>query len=80
MAKNIEIKNITIDDKIYDIVYIRADKMYVVTGCFRGRLDEFIEAVKDTHNQNPFYIEEYMMAIEIAKHRIMRNDHHEIIK
>ena len=31
MAKNIEIKNITIDDKIYDIVYIRPDKMYVVT-------------------------------------------------
>lgn len=31
MAKNIEIKNITIDDKIYDIVYIRPDEMYVVT-------------------------------------------------
>ena len=58
----------------------KSDKIYVVTGCFRGRLDEFIEAVKDTHNQNPFYIEEYMMAIEIAKHRIMRNDHHEIVK
>lgn len=31
MAKNIEIKNITIDDKIYDIVYIRLDEMYIVT-------------------------------------------------
>lgn len=31
MTKNIEIKNITIDDKIYDIVYIRPDKMYIVT-------------------------------------------------
>lgn len=31
MTKNIEIKNITIDDKIYDIVYIRPDEMYVVT-------------------------------------------------
>lgn len=55
--------------KSYDETHIN-----VQTGCFGGTVDEFIDAVKKTHKNNPFFIEEYMMAVEIAKHRILRND------
>ena len=54
MAKNIEIKNITIDDKIYDIVYIRPDEMYVVTPYIEDEKtkEKLLEALNITSDYN----------------------------
>lgn len=46
--------------------YRTEDDVKVTCGCFRGALDEFAEAVKQTHG-GTFYEKEYNAAIELAK-------------
>ena len=44
-------------------------KIIVSVGCFRGTIDEFEKAVKETHGDNE-HAKAYMLAIELAKLRI----------
>lgn len=51
--------------------YRNKDKgISVSCGCFSGTIEEFTEAVKETHGDNQ-YAKEYMAAIELAKARIL---------
>lgn len=45
----------------------------VTCGCFLGSVDEFIEAVQETHGDNRFG-REYRLAAELAKAHILEED------
>ena len=42
------------------------DEIGVATGCFTGNIDEFVNAVEDTHNDNKF-AKDYLKAVELIK-------------
>ena len=42
-------------------------RFQVVCGCFRGSLVEFEKKVKETHENNPKYLDEYLSFIEKVK-------------
>lgn len=46
--------------------YDGVDNLQVVCGCFRGNLDDFEKAVKETHGNND-YAMEYLKEIEKVK-------------
>ena len=45
------------------------EKIFVIVGCFAGTIEEFDEAVKETHGDNE-HGKAYRLAIELAKLRI----------
>lgn len=45
-------------------------KIGVATGCFKGSIDEFVDAVKETHGDNTYGIQ-YLKAVELIKHVLM---------
>ena len=47
----------------------KENKIIVAAGCFRGTIDDFEKAVKETHGDNE-HAKAYMLAIELAKLRI----------
>ena len=53
------------------VTFMRAkdEKIIVATGCFAGTIEEFDEAVKETHGDNE-HGKAYRLAIELAKLRI----------
>lgn len=50
------------------------DSIRVKCGCFYGTLDEFEDAVKETHVSNPLYLSEYLTMAEIARNRFKLED------
>ena len=55
-----------------DVVYFmrtKDEKIFVIVGCFAGTIEEFDEAVKETHGDNE-HGKAYRLAIELAKLRI----------
>ena len=51
----------------YTTFYLDKDKnIYVTCGCFNGTLDEFKQAVKETHKDNELYRDQYLLAIDYA--------------
>ncbi len=51
----------------------RDNGISVQCGCFNGKVEEFEEAVKETHG-GTFYEKQYMAAVELAKLSILRNN------
>ena len=64
MSKNIGSR------KSQTTIYILKNKIQVVCGCYKGNFEEFEVRVREVHQNNTQYLNEYLEFIEFAKQYI----------
>jgi hypothetical protein len=52
------------------VYWTSTENIQVVCGCFRGNLDEFEKAIKETHKYNEQHLSDYLNFVEKCKNFI----------